>query len=119
MKVVFRLPGPLVGYSKKRYESHAYRMFKQSVYAYALEVGLPPHFQPTIKDPAILSVSIFWKRRPRIDWKNVVGGIEDALFPQDRYVVPGEFSVSWMTSTDEHAVVAVEIGLTSTLTCRK
>jgi hypothetical protein len=56
-----------------------------------------------------LSVHVNWHGDPRIDWKNVYGLIEDALFKQDRFVVPGaENGVRWRSPETEHAVVVIE-----------
>jgi hypothetical protein len=84
--------------------------FKERVLWTAIAAGWH-HKEPTAAAPARLSVVVNWHGAPRIDWKNVYGLIEDALWPQDRYVFPGRESDVVPESTEpEHAVVTIEEG---------
>jgi hypothetical protein len=56
-----------------------------------------------------LSVQVFWKRSPRIDWKNMYGGIEDALFSEDRYVIPGKYNDVVWDNGYECAFIFIEV----------
>lgn len=42
--------------------------------------------------PPKLSVFAHWKTAPLLDWKNLYGAIEDALFENDRCVIPGRYN---------------------------
>lgn len=110
MKVVeFRVDGPLLGYraSAARVFERApgsrvpkYRAYKDKVYLLALEAGFPGGHEVDPENPPQLSVDIFWAKKPRIDWKNVVGALEDACWRQDRYVQPGSFHISYGCGTE-------------------
>ncbi len=121
MKVTFTIEGPLQGYRqttkksilhpKERDRSKAYGAWKEKVLILAIAAGARLKGMATMEDPPRLSVHVFWKGAPRIDWKNLYGAVEDALWyaPQgDRYVKPGKFSdVTW-DSGKEEALVTVE-----------
>ena len=59
-----------------------------------------------LKDRVVrLSVKPYWNKSPRIDWKNVYGLVEDALFAEDRFVKPGKRSdVAWDTGEGKERV---------------
>ena len=119
----FVIPGPLQGYRQttvktiwhpaEREKSRSYGRFKESVRLLALEAGFwAPYLGRADRERSpFLSVYLFWQKEPRIDWKNVYGAVEDALWYErqgDRYVVPGRHSgVSW-ASQKEEALVVVE-----------
>lgn len=101
--IEFVVDAPLLGYrasAARVFERSSgsrvpkYRVYKDKVYLLALESGFPAGHEVDPGNPPELSVDIFWARTPRVDWKNVVGAIEDALWRQDRYVKPGRFCVS-------------------------
>jgi hypothetical protein len=121
MKIVFVIDGPLQGYRqttkksilhpKERERSKAYGAWKEKVRILAVAAGLRLSGSSEITQPTRLSVKIFWKTATRIDWKNVYGAIEDALWyaPQgDRYVRPGPDSDVVWGSDREEAIVTVE-----------
>jgi hypothetical protein len=121
MKIQFTVDGPLMGYKqttsksifhpKERARSKAYGAWKEKVRILAAAAGLPLTGMATIEKPPRLSVHVFWKGLPRLDWKNLYGALEDSLWylPQgDRYVKPGRHSdVTWDSGREE-AVVTVE-----------
>ena len=103
----FRVPGPLLGYraSVRRCFDPRYGAYKDDVVTLAREAGLY-ELDPKLSY-VTLSVQIFWRKKPRIDWTNVYKAIEDALWPRDRYVRPGP--CSWAMNTGfEEAHVTVE-----------
>lgn len=105
----FRVDGPLMGYraSLRRAFDPKWIEFKNRVKLLAFGAGC--YGLDPVKEHLWLSVEIFWNKKPRVDWKNIVGGIEDAVFPHDRYVRPGVFS--WhMNAGEEYAIVTVERG---------
>lgn len=119
----FKILGPLQGYRqttkksiyhpKERARSRAYGQFKENVRLLAMEAGVYGSYlgKARREDPPYLSVAVFWEKEPRIDWKNVYGAVEDALWYErqgDRYVIPGAYSgVTW-GSREEWAHVIVE-----------
>lgn len=116
-RVEFVVPGPLLGYRqttlktiwhpKERARSRAYGQFKERVLILSIQAGLPNMGKAEKEKPPRLSVEIFWKGEPRIDWKNVYGGIEDALWYEgDRHVIPGRYSgVTWDSGREEARVI--------------
>lgn len=121
MKIQFVIDGPLQGYRQttrksilhpaNRKRSKAYDAWKEKVRILAVAAGLRLLGAADMSKPPHLSVQVFWKGTPRIDWKNLYGAVEDALWyaPQgDRYVKPGAHSdVSWETGKEE-ALITVE-----------
>jgi hypothetical protein len=120
MKIEFIVPGPLMGYKQttkktmfhpnERARSKAYGQFKKDVLLLSMEAGAP-NMGTALKEKAPrLSVELFWKKEPRIDFKNVYGSLEDAIwYENDRYVIPGKLSdVHWDTGREE-AKVTVEL----------
>lgn len=107
----FTVPAPLVGHRcsvRRVFHDPRYRAFKDSVGLYALRAGFRTPTKLTLTHPAQLSCLILWAKRPRIDWVNVVKAIEDSLFPQDRYVMPGYFD--WYAGTGiEEVQIILEI----------
>ena len=118
-KIEFLVAGPLLGYRqttkksifhpKERARSQAYGAFKERVLILSMAAGFPNMGSATKEHPPRLSVFLHWKGEPRIDWKNMYGSIEDAIFYQwDRYVIPGRHSgVAWDSGCEE-AKVTVE-----------
>src|SRR5687768_4555761 len=91
MQWEFIVPGPLLGYraSIRRAFDPKYKAFKERVAWIATGSGVPLHKLDPKASRIELGVYVYWRRTPRIDWKNVYGSIEDALFKQDRLVHPG------------------------------
>lgn len=116
-RICFIVDGPLKGYKasaaavfKKDPMAKLPQLaaFKERVLWTAIAAGWR-HREPSAAAPARLSVVVNWHGAPRIDWKNVYGLLEDALWPQDRYVFPGKESDVVPFSPDpEHAVVTIE-----------
>lgn len=117
MRIEFIVPGPLMGYKqttsksifhpKERARSKAYGQFKTTVLMLSMQAGLP-NMGTAMKEKAPrLSVELFWKKEPRIDFKNVYGSLEDSVwYENDRYVIPGKFSdVHWDTGREEAKVI--------------
>ena len=108
--VRFVVDGPLVGYKARSGHwgdsGKRYRGFKRKVWALAMQAGWR-HRNLTARRPACISVTIHWKLERKVDWKNVVGAIEDALYPDDHFVDPGIFEVKTHCGV-EQALVVVE-----------
>lgn len=109
--LTFLVPGPLYGYRQTtRYSlwlprNAKYAQFKKNVLYLAMEVGWKGHVQALKEWPPLLSVAVRWRKGPRVDWKNIYGAIEDALFVEDRHVKPGAKSaVEWDTGIEEARV---------------
>lgn len=120
MKIQFEVEAPILGYRqttkktmfhpKERARSQAYGQFKERVLITSIKAGLPNMGLAMKEKSPKLSVLLYWKNNPKIDFKNVYGSIEDALWYQDdRYVKPGKFSDVFWDSGVEKAVVTVEI----------
>lgn len=121
MKITFVIDGPLMGYKQttkksithpnERERSKRYGQWKEKVRILAYAAGIPVTGMSDINHPPRLSVHVFWKGATKIDFKNVYGAVEDALWhlPQgDRYVRPGKHSdVTWNSGREE-AIVTVE-----------
>lgn len=118
-KIEFLVPGPLLGYRqttkksifhpKERARSQAYGEFKKRVLLLSLEAGFPNMGRAEKEKPPKLSVFVYWKGEPRIDFKNLYGSIEDSIFYEwDRYVIPGKYSGVLWDSGREEAKVTVE-----------
>jgi hypothetical protein len=122
MKIQFTIDGPLMGYKqttsksifhpKERERSKRYGAWKEKVRILAVQAGIPlTGHAAMMKTIPRLSVHAFWQTSPKVDWKNVYGGIEDGLFwlPQgDRLVRPGKYSDVTTNSEREEAIVTVE-----------
>lgn len=106
----FIIPGPLYGYraSLKRAHDPRYKAFKRDVRMIALSAGVPDNVDPKVQKVR-LAVIPHWKRNPRIDWKNVYGAVEDAIFEQDRWVYPHPDNDFYPATGSEEAEVVVEI----------
>lgn len=111
----FNVNGPLHSFRKStipigrgiRVNDRDYRDFKNKVLVLAMEKGFRKR-GTTKLTPAKLSVCIFWKDGARKDWANVYKAVEDALFFQDRYVIPGSQNSVFFGSPTECAEVVVE-----------
>jgi hypothetical protein len=92
---------------KERERSKRYAGFKERVLLLSIEAGMPNIGRATKENPPRLSVQVFWKREPKIDFKNVYGAVEDALFYEwDRHVKPGHDSdVEWDSGKEELRVI--------------
>lgn len=113
----FLVPGPVLGYRqttmksiwhpKEREKSKRYGGFKTRVLILSMQAGMPNNGRATKERPPRLSVQVFWKKEPRIDFKNVYGAVEDSLFyEQDRHVKPGSLSdVVWDCGREELRVI--------------
>lgn len=90
----FEVEGPLLGYraSVRRAFDPKYRAFKDKVGWLAVQAGVPVGKLDPSEAMVKLSVFVYWKKTPRIDWSNVYKAVEDALFKQDRYVQPGQLN---------------------------
>lgn len=117
----FIVPGPVLGYRqttkksmfhpKERERSRAYGQFKERVLLLSVAAGMPNIGRAEKVRPPRLSVAVFWKKEPRIDFKNVYGAVEDALFYEwDRHVKPGHYSdVEWDSGKEElHVIVELD-----------
>lgn len=108
--IIFEVPGPLFGYRRvmDRGGYSTYAKFKKRVLLIAQAKGWPGLVKTSSEWPCHFSVHVAWRLKPRIDWPNVYKGIEDALFEQDRYVLPGDRNnVIWNTKEAEHAIVQI------------
>lgn len=87
---VIEVPGRLWGYKQGRRE--AFRpervAFKSLVRLHANLAGVPSELNDD--ERAHVSCSIYWVKRSRIDWTNIVKIVEDSIFRQDRRCYPGE-----------------------------
>lgn len=113
MQYRFTVEGPLKGYraSIRAAFDPKYRQFKDRVSALALEAGfIASRFDPEEVE-VYLSVFAYWKRRPRIDWKNLYGAVEDAVWNQDRWIRPGPINGFNVNSgrPSEVAEVVIEV----------
>jgi hypothetical protein len=78
------IPGPLWGYRQGRREAHRPERvaFKNRVRLLANLKGIPGRAEE--KDNIFLDVRIYWRRKARIDGKNIYSLIEDALWKRTR-----------------------------------
>lgn len=125
MRIEFIVPGPLMGYKQTtrktmfhpehRARSKAYGQFKKNVLLLSMEAGAP-NMGTALKEMNVrLSVEVFWKDEPRIDWKNVYGALEDGVwYEDDRYVGPGNESGVHYNTGREEAKVIIEINTKKT-----
>lgn len=107
----FAIEGPLLGYraSMRRAFDPKYKAFKERVGWLAIQAGIPTNLDPKEVRVA-LSVFVYWKNKPRIDWSNVYKAVEDGLFTQDRYIQPGGFNgFNCKARPEECAEVVVEV----------
>lgn len=93
VEYVFEIEGPLYAYRRLRDKGgyDKYCAYKKRVLLLAMRTGfrrvtakIPK--KGVIAHPVRLVVTVAWKKRPRMDLSNVVKGIEDAIFAQDRWV---------------------------------
>ena len=90
----FKIDGPIWGYRQGRKEAFRPERveYKRRGRLIANTQGVPDDLGR--EDLVRLSCWIFWKKRQRIDWKNVVGLVEDSLFKDDRRVFPGRHDIT-------------------------
>lgn len=96
---------------KQRKRSQAYGQFKERVLLLSIEAGMPNMGRAEEERPPRLSVIVFWKKNPRIDWANVYKAVEDGIFYEwDRHVKPGHYSdVTWGSGKEElHVIVELD-----------
>lgn len=118
-RIEFIVPGPLRGYRqttvktmrhpKERARSKAYGQWKEMVLILSMQAGLPNMGMAEKEKPPRLSVEVFWKKEPHLDWANLYKAIEDSLWYEwDRHVIPGKHSDVFWDSGREEARVIVE-----------
>ena len=97
----FTVDGPLWGYRQGRKEAHrpARVDFKNRVRLLANIEGVPGG--EDLAENTFLDVRIHWKRTARIDGKNILGLIEDALWTQDRNVAGGLWYMNTLQPREE------------------
>lgn len=107
--IKFNVPGPLYAYRRIRDKGgyKKYNEYKNRVLGLAMEAGWVGRTNSVSGFPAKLSVNVFWKKNPRIDASNVLKGIEDALFEQDRWIL--DVHVTMFPNSEEETAV-VEVG---------
>ena len=66
-----------------------YGRYKRYVRLRANLAGVPDTISPG--DRYSVSCDIYWRKAARLDWSIGVKAVEDALFKQDRGLVPGEY----------------------------
>lgn len=124
-QITFKIDEPLYGYRsqtrKGLYKKHMekrgiklrrpdtgakYERYKKEVLYMAMAAGFKGRVTALYEHPIYLSVIVRWKKGPRIDWKNMYGGIEDALFEEDRFVKPGKHQdVVFFAGVEEAEVI--------------
>ncbi len=119
-RIEFVVHAPILGYRQttkksifhkaERGRSMAYGQFKEKVLMLAVQAGVPNTGTALKERPPRLSVKVYWKKEPHIDWKNVYGSVEDSIwYNWDRHVIPGKYSDVIWDSGKEEAVVTVEL----------
>jgi hypothetical protein len=106
----FHVEDPLVGFvvhaAPWTVRAKKYTAFKKRVRLLANLAGIPEEIPAGYR--AIISLSVAWKMKPRIDLSNIQKSIEDGLFVRDRGI--GEFhAVSVPHFGMERAVVNVRL----------
>lgn len=109
----FQVDGPLQAYvrttQRQKWIDPRYKRYvewKKAVRLLANLTGIPEELPRDSR--AILSVSVMWKNRARLDGDNFIKGILDSLWPQDRRVL--ELHYIGLEGTDaERASVTVGI----------
>jgi hypothetical protein len=117
----FVVTAPILGYRQttkkamfhpnERDRSKAYGAYKEKVRILSIAAGLRCDGRAEKARPPRLSVEAFWKGEPKVDFKNVYGAVEDALwYTWDRHVIPGKYSnVQWDTGEEDRLLVTVEL----------
>jgi len=120
-KFQFVVTAPILGYRQttkkgmfhpdERDRSKAYGAYKEKVRILAVAAGLRCDGRAEKERPPRLSVEAFWRKEPEVDWKNVYGAVEDAIwYIWDRHVIPGKKSdVHWDTGEEDRLLVTVEL----------
>jgi hypothetical protein len=104
----FTIEPPILGYraSWTRHD-RKYRAYKERVLILAMAAGQPN--EARANGLVKLSVVAYWKGKPKLDWKNVYGAIEDALwYEDDRLMRPGAYSDSVPFCGEEKVNVIIE-----------
>jgi hypothetical protein len=100
-----------IWHPKERARSKRYGAFKAKILLLSIQAGMPNIGKAIKEHPPRLSVRVFWKKEPKIDFKNVYGAVEDSLFYEwDRHVKPGkESDVVWDSGKEElHVIVELD-----------
>lgn len=119
--ICFTIDGPLFGYRastshKKDKQGRStkkggcfdpdYLAYKDRVLKLACVAGWKGRAISEKAWPARLCVIVSWAKEPRIDWSNCYKGIEDAIFLQDRFVLPHWLSdMKWDTGVEKIDVI--------------
>lgn len=104
----FKIEPPILGY-RASFTRHdrKYRAYKERVLLLALEAGYPNRGRAD--GLTRISVVAYWKGPPRIDWKNVYGAVEDAIwYEDDRQMRPGPYSDQVPYCGEEKVEVIIE-----------
>lgn len=120
MRVEFTVHAPILGYRQttkkmifhhdERARSRAYGEYKKKVLLLAIQAGVPNNGTAEKARPPRLSVKVYWKKEPKVDFKNVYGAVEDAIWYEwDRHVLPGMHSDVVWDSGKEEILVTVEM----------
>jgi hypothetical protein len=106
--IKFTVPGPLYAYRriKDKGSYKKYGEYKNRVLGLAMEAGWKGRADSVPEFPVKLSINVSWKKNPRIDASNVLKGIEDALFEQDRWILDVRV-IMFPKQKEESAVVEV------------
>lgn len=110
-RISFRVEAPILGYraSTKRAFDPKYKEYKNRVLIEAMAVGYVGKCVALKEAPPFLAVKVYWKKNPRIDFKNVYGSVEDGLFSEDSYVLPGPDSGVWWDHGEEFIEVFLDV----------
>lgn len=107
MKSTFTITGRIYGYRQGRRAAFhpPRRKFKEAIRLSANVYKVP--LSVLEENEATLHTEIYWKKKARIDGKNVYSIVEDALWKQDLGVKAGSWSRRLGTG-EEKIVVTVE-----------
>lgn len=108
----FRIPAPLKGWTAtngrqwtKRFRQYA--KWREYVRILANQAGVPDTLERQWQ--VSLHIRIYWRLKARIDTTDVLKGVEDALWKQDRAVTSVFVSRTEHTGEEEWAEVTVGI----------
>ena len=101
----FVVEAPLWGYKQGRREAYKPERvaYKTRVRLAANREGIPDDLGRD--DEAWVAVTVNWKRRGRIDGKNILALIEDSIFHRDRRILHGRYDV--IENTGKESVLVV------------